>query len=135
LAYTLLHGVLIRPAGFEQLERIAPLWKVYDEFPFKDARLHPYWNNADLLQCAPEGVYATAYERPGEGLLMFVSNLTDRDTDAIVSLHRERLGWQGAPKVWDAVSQVAVATDNGNIRLRLAPWEYRVLRVTPAAPK
>ena len=46
LAYTLLHGVLIRPAGPEHLDRIAALWKVYDEFPFKDAQLHPYWSNA-----------------------------------------------------------------------------------------
>ena len=119
LAYTLLHGVLIRPAGHEHLDRIAALWKVYDEFPFKDAKLYPYWNNAELLKCEPEGVYATAYERPGEGLLMFVSNLTDRDADATVTLHSDQLNWKGIFQVWDAVSREAIVTDNGTIRLPL----------------
>ena len=133
LAYTLLHGVLIRPASYEHLDQIAPLWKVYDEFPFKDAKLHPYWDNADLLKCQPTGVYATAYERPGEGLLMFVSNLTDGDTDATVTLHRDQLNWKGGLQVWDAVSRGVMVADGETIRLRLGPWAYRVVRVKPDA--
>jgi hypothetical protein len=129
LAYTLLHGVLIRPAGQEHLERIAALWKVYDEFPFKDAKLHPYWNNAELLKCQPAGIYATAYERPGDGLLMFVSNLTDHDADARIALRMEQLGWKGVSKVWDALSRESVVVDNGTICLHLGPWGYRVIRV------
>ena len=133
LAYTLLHGVLIRPAGHEQLDRIAELWKVYDEFPFKDAKLFPYWNNAELVTCQPEGVYATAYERPGEGLLMFVSNLTDHDADTTVTLHSQQLKWPGIQKMWDAVSREPIVADNGVMRLSLGPWGYRVLHVQPDA--
>jgi hypothetical protein len=131
LAYTLLHAVLIRPSGYEDLDRIAALWKVYDEFPFQDAKLYPYWDNADVLKCEPAGVYATAYERPGEGLLMFISNLTDRDADATVTLHSDRLNGKGVSQVWDAVSREAIVTANGTIRLRLGPWAYRVVRVKP----
>ncbi len=133
LAYTLLHGVLIRPAGYEALDRIATLWKVYDEFPFQDAKLYPYWNNANLLKCEPAGVYATAYERPGEGLLMFVSNLTDRDADATVTLHLDHLNWRGISQVWDAVSREVIVSDNGTLRWQLSPWAYRVVRVKPEA--
>ncbi len=61
------HARLIRPAGYDQLDRIAALWRVYDEFPFKDAKLYPYWNNADVVKCEPTGVYATAYQRPAKG--------------------------------------------------------------------
>lgn len=129
LAYTLLHGVLIRPSGHEHLERISALWKVYDEFPFKDAKLHPYWNNAELLKCQPARVYATAYERPGDGLLMFVSNLADHDADATIALRTEQLGWKGISKVWDALSRESVVVDDGTIRLHLGPWGYRVIRV------
>lgn len=135
LALTLLHGVLIRPSGYEALDRIAALWKVYDEFPFKDAQLHPYWNNAALLTCEPAGVYATAYERPGQGLLVFVSNLADRAADATVTLHSERLNWRGRFHVWDAVSQRGITSEDGTIRLRLDPWAYRAVRVKPGPPQ
>lgn len=64
---------------------------------------------------------------------MFVSNLTDRDADATVTLHIDQLNWKGAFQVSDAVSKDVIATDNGIIRLRLGPWAYRVLRVKPDA--
>ena len=59
---------------------------------------------------------------------MFVSNLTDRDTDATVTLHSEKLNGEGRTLVWDALSREAIATDNGTIRLHLAAWGYRALR-------
>ena len=133
LAYTLLHGVLIRPSGPEDLDRISALWKVYDEFPFQDAKLHPYWNNAELLTCQPEGIYATAYERPGEGLLMFVSNLTDHDTHATITLHSEQLNWKGIAQVRDAMSHEPIAHENGRVDIPLTAWGYRVIRVTPGS--
>jgi hypothetical protein len=129
LAYTLLHGVLIRPAGDEHLNRIAALWNVYDEFPFKDAKLYPYWNNAEVVTCQPTGVYATVYERPGEGLLMFVSNLADGDADATVTLHTDKLHRKDISEARDAVSREAIVVDHGTIRLRLGPWTYRVVRM------
>ena len=64
------------------------LWKAYDEFPFQDAVCYPYWNNAELVQCEPAGVYATAYERAQDGLLMFVSNLSEQEVDARVTLRQ-----------------------------------------------
>jgi hypothetical protein len=76
-------------------------------------------------------VYATAYERPGQGLLLFVSNLSDRDVDAAVAIDFARLGWQGVPKVWDAVSQEAIRCDRDAVRLRLGSWRYQVVRVRP----
>ncbi len=131
LAYTLLHGVIIRPSGHEQLDRIASLWKVYDEFPFKNAKLYPYWNNARLLKCQPAGVYATAYERPDEGLLVFVSNLGDSASDVAVTLQLDQLDWKGISQVCDAVTREPIAIDGNSIRFHLGSWAYRVVRVRP----
>jgi len=128
LAYTLLHGVLIRPSPADALARISALWKVYDAFPFGDAEMLPYWNNAHVLTCTPKGIYATAYRRPGEGLLLFVSNLGDADAQATVTLNAKRLGWKGAWRAWDALSGEAIAVADGAIRLPIGSWEYRVVR-------
>ena len=131
LAYTLLHGVLIRPTSGKMLQRVSDLWKLDDEFPLGDAGFHPYWNNADLLSCTPAGIYATAYERPGQGLLIFVSNLGDRETEAKLTLHPRSLGWTGPIRASDALSQQAIPIVDDAVKLGIAPWRYRVLRLQP----
>ena len=62
---------------------------------------------------------------------MFVSNLSDRDVDAAVTLDLARLGWQGIPKLWNALSRETIRIDRNAIRLRLGSWGYQVVRVRP----
>jgi len=131
LAYTLLHGVLIRPNTDEALARISPLWKLYDRFPFRTADFYPYWDNKKLFRCEPEGIYATAYHRPQEGLLMFVSNLGEEDAEAAVTLTPSLLGWNSAAKAWNALREddAAVQLDGNILRFPLKAWEYLAIRV------
>lgn len=138
LAYTLLHGVLIRPSSDQQIAEIAALWKVYDTFPFHHAAYHPYWANADVLTCGPQGVYATAYERPGAAgpsrpfvgrFLVLVSNLTDRAEEATVTLQRRVKDGPGEPRVEDALTGQPLSCTSGKVGLPIGPWEYRVLRI------
>lgn len=128
-AYTLLHGVLIRPGDLESLNRISALWRVYDQFPLKDAKTLPYWNNADLITCLPERVYATAYQRPKDGILLFVSNLSDAPAEVTVKVNQAKLGLLGQCKAWDALSGEAMKLDHGVLCFPLASWRYQVLRV------
>jgi len=129
LAYTLLHGVLIRPGDAESLNRISALWRVHDEFPFKDADMLPYWSNGAVVACSPEGVYATAYRRPKDGLLLFVSNLNEADANAAVKLDLAKLGLPAKCRAWDALTGDAMGTDGGVLRFPLAAWRYRAVRV------
>jgi len=130
-AYTLLHGVLIRPGGDPAaLERSSALWRLYDSFPFKDAMLYPYWNNADRLTCTPAGVYATAYERRREGLLVFVSNLGDTAAETTLTLNLKAFDWRRIA-VSDAFNGEPLAAAAGAVRFPLESWRYRVLRVKP----
>ena len=135
LAYTLLHGVLIRPGSPDSLDRISALWKVYDQFPFDNfgsrAKMYPYWNNGEYLQCSPQGVYATAYERKGEGLLVIVSNLGDAAVEAGVTVRLAKFGLGTRARVTDALSGETIAHDNGALKLAIDGWRYRVLRVRP----
>ncbi|NLF16704.1 MAG: hypothetical protein GX595_05530 [Lentisphaerae bacterium] len=132
-AYTLLHGVLIRPHGDpESLARSAALWRMYDGFPFKDAACYPYWDNAERLSVGPAGVYATAWERPGEGLLVIVSNLGDDAAEATVALAPKAFRWTPS-RVTDALTGEPVPLADGVVRFTLEPWRYRFLRVWPGS--
>jgi len=129
LAYTLLHGVLIRPSGPEQIARIAALWKLYDRFPLSDAKMYPYWDARGPIRCSPAGVYATAYQRPGAGLVVFVSNLGEQAVQARLSMDLPRLGLSASLSVCDALDQTTIPARGSSVELPLGRWEYRVLRV------
>ncbi|OGV70043.1 MAG: hypothetical protein A3K19_24860 [Lentisphaerae bacterium RIFOXYB12_FULL_65_16] len=130
IAYSLLHGVLIRPSTPDFLLQTSALWRMYDRFPFKDATLYPYWNNADRITCAPAGVYATAYERKKDGLLLFVSNLGDSDADATVTLNFKAFGWSDV-LAWDALTDQPLDATGGVLRLPLAKWRFAAVRIKP----
>lgn len=131
LAYTLLHGVLIRPGSPEELARTSALWKVYDGFPFGDARMYPYWDANGPVRCEPAGVYATAYQRPGEGLLVFMSNLGEQDVQARLHLESPRLGLTASLSARDALSQTPIPVKGSTLELPIGRWQYRVLRIQP----
>ena len=92
--------------------------------------MYPYWNNADRIACAPAGVYATAYERKKDGLLLFVSNLGESDVDATVTLNLEPFGWREVT-AWDALTERPLASAGGVLRLPLAKWRFAAVRVKP----
>ena len=138
LAYTLLHGVVIRPGAPDALERVSALWRVHDEFPFSHGEMQGYWMNGDLvsiagspsgsLQSGPPAVYASVWQLPGKGSLIVVSNLTHSDEQARLTLNLPQLG-TGANRVWDALSGETLPTERGTLTLPVASWRYRVLRV------
>lgn len=134
LAYTLLHGVLIRPGAPDELARTAALWKVYDSFPFGQSTMYPYWDAAGPIQCQPAGVYATAYGRPGAGLLVFVSNLGEQEVRAQLRFELPRLGLAGPVAARDALSSVSIPLQDAALQLPIGRWQYRVLRIQAQKP-
>jgi len=141
LAYTLLHGVLIRPGSPDSIERIAALWKVHDEFPFSHGTMLGYWSNGDVVKIAgsPSGalapelgqpnVYASAWTLPKQGALIVVTNLTDADAEAKLTISLAKLGLPQTAKVWDALSGETLKHQQGALTLPVEAWRYRVLRV------
>ena len=129
LAYTLLHGVPIRPGSPDSIERLSALWKAHDEFPFSHGEMLGYWNNADYIKVDPQGVYATIWRLPQKGALIVVSNLTDADAQAQVTLNLGKLA--SGSQLSDALTGEALTHGNGKLTLPVASWRYRVLRVKP----
>jgi hypothetical protein len=141
LAYTLLHGVLIRPGSPDSMERISALWKVHDEFPFSHGEMHGHWDNGGYVKIAgsPSGaltpelgqpaVYASLWTLPKQGALIVVSNLTDADAQARLSVGLAKLGLPPTARIWDALSGETLRHQQGALTLPVATWRYRVLRV------
>ena len=141
LAYTLLHGVLIRPGSPDSMDRTSALWKAHDEFPFSHGTMLGYWCNGDVIKIAgspsgalvpelgQENVYASVWTLPGQGALIAVSNLTDADAQAQVTISLAKLGLPQTARVWDALSGETLPHQQGKLTLPVESWRYRVLRV------
>lgn len=129
LAYTLLHGVLIRPSGPEELARISALWKIDDRFPLSDATFYPYWEAKGPIRCQTANVYVSAWQRPREGLLLVVSNLGDNETQAVVQIDSKRLNLSQLPKAQDALTAENLPIERGILRFALGSWRYRLIRI------
>ena len=85
LAITLLHDVMVRPAGFVSIPRLAPVWKTLDDFGLEDATFLPYWENG--IKVSPESVKVSAYRKTDGRTLYVVSNLSpDQSVTAEVKL-------------------------------------------------
>ncbi|MEI6500873.1 MAG: glycoside hydrolase domain-containing protein, partial [Armatimonadota bacterium] len=129
LAYTLLHGVLIRPSSPDAIDRTAALWKVHDEFPFSHGEMLGYWGNAEYVKVEPQGVYATIWRLPKRGALIVISNLTDAYAEAKLTLNLGKLA--SGQKLTDALTGETLKHEGGKLTLPVASWRYRVVRVKP----
>jgi len=92
------------------------------------AQANAYCDPASAEFAAPEKVDAMPV---GEGLLVFVSNLADQDVQATLSLQLARLKLSRQARATDALAGEAVPQDDGNLKLSIASWRHRVLRVWP----
>ncbi len=94
VATGLLHGLLPRPMGkrsyFQSL--VFGVWAVQDAFGVGRADWHPYYRAAGLVRGLPEGILASAWNRPGHGLLLVVANRGNDDRPVTLSVAAQRLG-------------------------------------------
>jgi hypothetical protein len=133
-AISLLHDVLIRPAGEAELNFAAPLWKLADEFGRSEARWLPYWVNADLVSVSPAGCHASLYQHPANGILAVVSNLSGAETTATVGLNLARLGVAAGGPALDGLTREGLPCQEGRIAVPLPPMAWRLVWVKPGAP-
>jgi len=130
-AFTLLHDVPVRPhRPGKDLDLIARLWKVMDDFGRKEAEWLPYWRNAEYVKCAPKGACVSLYRHPKNGALAVVSNLGGSEAEVRVTLNTRRLGLKASSlRVVDALRNRAIPATGEGVRLRLKPLEWRLLWV------
>lgn len=121
IALTLLHDVLVRPCGFASVQRLAPIWKVMDDFGCTEAEFVPYWQD-NALAVAPASVKASYYRKDGRYLAV-VSNLSpDAAVKAELTLPA------GILKATDTISKQEVLVRERKAVLDLEPFRVSLLK-------
>ena len=119
-AITLLHDVMVRPCGFANVPRVAPIWRVLDAFGIADAEWSPYWENP--VAVSPESVKASVYRKAGRSLIV-VSNLsTEMPVSAEVTLP------DGAVHARDELAGRDVPVSGGRAKLDIPPFRMVLLK-------
>ena len=120
LSITLLHDVMVRPCGFASVPRIAPVWKVFDDFGATEAEWSPYWKNPVVV--SPESVKASVYRRGGKSLIV-VSNVSpDKPVSAVVALP------DGASHAIDALAKRELEVVDGKVSLDIQPFRMVLIK-------
>ena len=99
LAFPLLHDVICLPQYLNADSRklLLRIHRAMHDFGVADAEFLPYWDNADLLSCSPDGVRVSGYlRRDGKALLLIAQGL-EQPTTCTVQLKGRLAGLQGKP--------------------------------------
>lgn len=127
-AFTLLHDVPVRPNGLgPHLELASKLWRIQEEFGRREAEWLPYWRNGDYITVTPEGVRASLYRNPTNGVLLVISNLSLETAQISVRLDQERLGLPSDCRAWDALTGEILTLQAGCFTASLASLEWRLV--------
>ncbi len=136
-AVGLLHGVLPRAGAYEESHKTvedppAAVWKIQDAFAVARAQWHPYWRNGAVVASAPEPVKVSLWNRPGRGALLVVSNISDKEQAADVTVKWGRLGYRGALEMLDLWPEGTPAAWEGRrVKAALPPGRCRLVCVAP----
>ena len=95
-----------------------PLWKLWDDFGMKDARIRGYWDNRCPVKTGNENVLATAYVKDDRALVI-LANWTDSPQTAHISMDEELLGFKPS---FCLLPEVRDVQWKGNISLQ-KPYE------------
>ncbi len=132
LSFTLLHDVLVRPDDTgTQLEQIAPIWKVLDDFGAAQAEWIPYWRADSPAHATSPDTLISLYRARGQGALLVVSNLGPTPVDTQVTLDAKRLGITKNSQAEDALTGAQVELRNNRFTLNLPSNSFRLVRIDP----
>lgn len=131
-AISLLHDVPVRlHAQAENLEFASSIWRLFDRFGRDRAEWLPYWRNSDYLSVKPEGTFSSLYRHPKNGVLMFVSNLKQKDARAELRLNLRKLSLPSQVTVTDALSAKPMAWNRNRIDLTLPYLHWKLIWIRP----
>jgi len=128
LAITLLHDVPIRPVGInENLGLMSSLWQLRDRFETTKADWLPYFQNADYVKIEPGGCFASLYRHPQNGILVFLSNLSNQEMAVKARFDFERLGISGIIRAVDGLSGYPIAMNDDILQIVLLKLGWKAV--------
>lgn len=126
----LLHDVPTRPGSMQDLETLSRLWKTFEEFGRHEAAWLPYWSNASVAKSSA-GVKLSLYNRPGQGLIAVIVNVSDQPREAEAVFDLKALGQPSELTALDVFSGQTVPIRDGRATAALGPLEHAVFWLKP----
>ena len=132
LAISLLHDVPARPGTVPDLEEIARVWRVFDEFGRKEAQFLPYWSNSRFVTVEPAGCYVSLYNHPTHGVLAVVSNPSGQEQTVRARFNAGALSVGMVAR--DAITAETIPVRDQAVEIRLASLDWRLLWLEEKLP-
>ncbi|MBQ9975951.1 MAG: hypothetical protein IJP16_05520 [Clostridia bacterium] len=115
----LLYGSRPKPVDIKKpLEYMSKIWKIFDDFPMKEAKFLPYYNGNDSVLSDNDDVKITVYETDDKILAICTS--IDMSTDADVTISGK------FDNVSDAFTGYRIS-DNGKCELHFSGIDCKIL--------
>ncbi|MCD6220775.1 hypothetical protein J7K25_01270 [bacterium] len=93
LAYALIHDVSVRGQILGDLPIRSKIWKIFDDFDINRAKFYPYWSNSSFVKSSNPAAKVSFYKSE-KGIILIVSNLTDKDIKTELNWNFSGLGFQ-----------------------------------------
>lgn len=85
-----------------------PLWKLYDQFGMKDAKMYGYWNKGIPVSTSSPDVHGTVYLKKNKALVI-LANWTGKPVSATLTVDEKKLGFRPTRASMPAMDKIQPA--------------------------
>ncbi|MBN1445532.1 MAG: hypothetical protein JW957_05450, partial [Candidatus Omnitrophica bacterium] len=132
VALARIHGTRIWPhAPVKNAEVLNKIQQAEKNFGMDKVEFLPYWNNGAVARPSSESVKVSLYVRKNK-VLLYVSNLGDKDIDEIITLDLKKAGLAGSNlKAEDVYAGGPVELKAGNLKIHIKRHNFRMIVIAP----
>ncbi len=127
MAVALLHDVPVRPGNMNDLEELAKIWKLWEEFGRHEAEWIPYWAQDTRIKTNRPEIKVSLYNRPGRGLAAVVVNTAGQELPAEVVLDLAALGHPKPLRARNVFTDTEVPFAEGRLQTSLPSLGFVLL--------
>lgn len=119
MAVALLHDVPVRPGNMNDLEELAKIWKLWEQFGRHEAQWIPYWTQDARIKTNRPEIKVSLYNRPGKGLVAVVVNTGGQEAEAEVKLDLAALGHPKPLRARNVLTDAELPFAEGRLQAKL----------------
>jgi hypothetical protein len=107
--------------------------KVLRYFGTDSAKWVPYWQNSNLVKVSNEKTYVSYWKRADGAVIAAISNLSQKPESFVenIVLDEGKIGLPANSIASDATTGERFEYGNGTLKIKLTPWRYRLVLISP----
>jgi len=107
--------------------------KVLRYFGTDSAKWVPYWKNSKLVKASDEKTYVSYWKRADGTVIAAISNLGKKTEPFVenIVLDEGKIGVSANSIASDATTGERFDYGNGTLKIKLTPWRYRLVLISP----